>query len=80
MTLTMWITTGTGEAKNRAFCGVMAAPPVSSGGPRRAGDHGISAEEDQGGGHGPRSRWAVEALARRFLVLCRHPARSSAIT
>ncbi len=30
VTLTMWMTTGTGEAKNRAFCGVMAAPPVSS--------------------------------------------------
>ena len=26
----MWVTTGTGEAKNRAFWAVMAAPPVSS--------------------------------------------------
>jgi hypothetical protein len=30
VTLTIWTTTGAGEAKNRAFCGVMAAPPTSS--------------------------------------------------
>src|SRR4051812_8178640 len=28
--LPMCVTTGTGEAKNRAFCGVTAAPPVNS--------------------------------------------------
>ena len=30
VTLTIWTTTGTGEAKNLAFCGVTEAPPASS--------------------------------------------------
>ena len=49
----MCVTTGTGEAKNRAFWAVMAAPPVSSVSRAAPGDHRDEAEEDQAGGHGP---------------------------
>ncbi|MCY1246339.1 hypothetical protein D9M72_595670 [compost metagenome] len=68
MTLTMCVTTGTGDAKKRAFCGVTAAPDDSSASRSAPKITGMRLSRISPAGTGQRSRGRRTDVAAEVMV------------